>query len=135
VSTFLAVTGVIFGFAVIALSPAISPVASPFVPIYRSLNRREVLILLWWITCTQKKTQLRLVAFVLFQGASFAYGDCLYNSDLILLLLIILASGRLAMIDVASGERLNVLIILVISLAVYAFVPWIPPLASDSTGR
>jgi hypothetical protein len=34
----------------------------------------------------QKKTQLRLVAFVLFQGAFFAYGDCLYNSDLILLL-------------------------------------------------
>jgi predicted HAD superfamily phosphohydrolase YqeG len=32
------------------------------------------------------------------------------------------------MIDVASGERLNVLIILVISLAVYAFVPWIPRL-------
>jgi hypothetical protein len=76
----------------------------------------------------QKKTQLRLVAFVLFQGAFFAYGDCLYNADLILLLLIILASGRLAMIDVASGERLNVLIILVISLAVYAFVPWIPRL-------
>jgi hypothetical protein len=119
---------VVFGFAVIALFLAISPVASPFVPIYRSLNRREFLILLWWITCMQKKTQLRLVAFVLFQGAFFAYGDCLYNSDLILLLLIILASGRLAMIDVASGERLNVLIILVISLAVYAFVPWIPRL-------
>jgi hypothetical protein len=46
VSTVLAVTGVVFGFAVIALFPAISPIASPFVFIYRSLNRREFLILL-----------------------------------------------------------------------------------------